>query len=249
MGKLDGKVALVTGGSAGMGLATARLFASEGAKVIITGRSQQALDSAVSDCGYEIDAFCSDISVLKDIDNLKEYVERQYGKTDVIFANAGTGIPSLFQDTTEEDFNRTVNTNFKGTFFTIQKFLPLLQDGSSIVLNTSTLNQMGRAYVSTYSATKAAIRSLARSLTAELADRKIRVNALSPGLIDTEMAFKTGMSREMIELSNKQAHQLIPMHRSGSAAEIASAALFLASSDSAYISGVELCVDGGWSQV
>jgi NAD(P)-dependent dehydrogenase (short-subunit alcohol dehydrogenase family) len=155
----------------------------------------------------------------------------------------------MFEYMSEEDFDFTVNTNFKGTYFTVQKLLPLMISGGSVILNTSTLSTQGRPYVSVYSATKAAIRSLARSLTAELTEKGIRVNAMAPGLIDTDLQRKTGMSDEMIEQTNAQAHAQIPMHRRGTADEIAKAVLFLASDDSTYVTGVELCVDGGWAQI
>ncbi|QXA74094.1 SDR family oxidoreductase [Klebsiella aerogenes] len=249
MGKLDGKVAVITGGSDGIGLAAAQLFSQEGATVVITGRDQARLGSAGQHGGGKIDAVRSDISVMTDIEQLCAYVKTRYGHVDILFANAGVGRPRLFAQVTEEDFDFTVNTNFKGTFFTVQKITPLMASGSSVILTTSTLDQQGRPYVSVYSATKAAIRSLARSLAAELSDAGIRVNALSPGLIDTDQARKVGMSEEMIKQSNAHLHTLIPMHRSGTADEIARAALFLASDDSSYVTGSELCVDGGWAQV
>ncbi|MFH5069564.1 SDR family NAD(P)-dependent oxidoreductase [Enterobacter cloacae complex sp. 2024EL-00215] len=249
MGKLDGKVAVITGGSDGIGLATAQLFSQEGATVVITGRDQSRLDSAGQYSGGKIDRVRSDISVMADIEHLCTYVKTHYGHVDILFANAGGGRPGLFTQITEEDFDFTVTTNFKGTFFTVQKLIPLMNRGSSVILTTSTLNQQGQPYVSVYSATKAAIRSLARSLAAELSDSGIRINALSPGLIDTDQARKVGMSEEMIEQSNAHLHTLIPMHRSGTADEIARGALFLASGDSSYITGSELCVDGGWAQV
>lgn len=249
MGKLNGKIAVITGGSAGMGLATARLFVREGAKVVITGRDQAALDAATQSIGDGVEAFRSDISKVAEIESLRAHIEGKHGRIDIIFANAGGGRPGLFGQMSEEDFDFTVSTNFKGTYFTVQKLLSLMPRGSSVILNTSTLGKQGRAYTSVYSATKAAIRSLARTLTAELSKKGIRVNALAPGLIDTEMARKTGMSDEIIEQANAQVHALIPMHRSGTVDEIAKAALFLASDDSTYVTGIELCVDGGWAQI
>ncbi|MBR0859136.1 SDR family oxidoreductase [Bradyrhizobium liaoningense] len=249
MGKLNGKVAVITGGSAGMGLATAKLFVREEAKVVITGRDQVALDAAKRAIGEGVDAVRGDISKIADIESLRAHVERKHGRVDIIFANAGGGRPGLFEPMSEEDFDFTVNTNFKGTYFTVQKLLPLMTGGGSVILNTSTLGNQGRPYTSVYSATKAAIRSLARTLTAELSEKGIRVNAMAPGLIDTDLARKTGMSEEMIEQANAQAHGLIPMHRSGTVDEIAKAVLFLASDDSAYVTGIELCIDGGWAQI
>jgi NAD(P)-dependent dehydrogenase (short-subunit alcohol dehydrogenase family) len=249
MRKLDGKVAVITGGNSGMGLATAKLFAREGAKVVITGRDQATLDAAAQSIGNGADAIRSDICKMSDIEALSEYVGRKHGRVDTIFANAGGAQPNIFEYMSEEEFDFTVNTNFKGTYFTVQKLLPLMPSGGSIILNTSTLSRQGRPYVSVYSATKAAIRSLARSLTAELTEKGIRVNALAPGYIDTDLARKGGMSEEMIEQTKAQVHAQIPMHRSGTVDEIAKAVLFLASDDSSYMTGGELCVDGGWAQV
>ncbi|WVT05861.1 glucose 1-dehydrogenase [Sinorhizobium chiapasense] len=249
MGKLDGKVAVITGGNSGMGLATAKLFAREGAKVVITGRDEATLDAAAQSIGNGADAVRSDISKMSDIEALREHVERKHGRVDIIFANAGGARPNMFEYMSEEEFDFTVDTNFKGTYFTVQKLLPLMTSGGSVILNTSTLSTQGRPYVSVYSATKAAIRSLARSLTVELTEKGIRVNAMAPGYIDTDLARKGGMSEEMIEQTKAQVHAQIPMHRSGTVDEIARAVLFLASDDSAYVTGTELCVDGGWAQI
>jgi len=249
MGKLDGKVAVITGGSAGMGLATAKLFVREGASVVITGRDPAALDAAKHHVGGSVDAVCCDNAKVADIESLRAYVEAKHGRVDVIFANAGGGRPALFEQTSEEDFDFMVNTNFRGAYFTVQKLLPLMPVGGSVILNTSTLSTQGRPYVSVYSAAKAAIRSLARSLTVELSERGIRVNALAPGYIDTDQARKVGMSEAMIEQTRIQVHAQVPMHRSGTVDEIANAVLFLASHDAAYVTGIELCVDGGWAQV
>lgn len=249
MSKLDGKVAVITGGSDGMGLATARLFVSEGARVIITGRDQVTLDTAAHDIGGQIEPFRSDISNMEDIQGLRDLVARRHGRLDVLFANAGAARPNMFSAMSEEDFDFTMACTFKGTYFTVQKLLPFMTAGGSIVLNTSTLDVKGMPYVSVYSAGKAAIRSLARSLTAELSGRRIRVNAMAPGYIDTNQARKSGVSEEAIEQTRNLAHTQIPMHRSGSVDEIAKAVLFLACDDSSYITGSELCVDGGWNQV
>jgi NAD(P)-dependent dehydrogenase (short-subunit alcohol dehydrogenase family) len=198
VGKLDGKVAVITGGNSGMGLATAKLFAREGAKVVITGRDQTTLDTAAQSIGNGADAVRSDISKMSDIDALRDHVEKKHGRVDIIFANAGGAQPNMFEYMSEEEFDFTVSTNFKGTYFTVQKLLPLMTSGGSVILNTSTLSRQGRPYVSVYSATKAAIRSLARSLTVELTEKGIRVNAMAPGYIDTDQARKAGMSEEMI---------------------------------------------------
>ena len=249
MSKLDGKIAVVTGGSAGMGLATAKLFVREGATVVITGRDQAVLDAAARDIGTGADAFHSDISKVADLDTLRAYVEQRHGRVDIIFANAGGGRPGLFEQVSEDDFDFTTDTNFKGTFFTVQKLAPLMTAGGSVILNTSILGSQGRPGFSVYAATKAAVRSLARSLTAELSAKGIRTNALAPGQIDTDLMRKVGMSDEMIQQVKTQASAQIPMGRTGSADEVAKAVLFLACDDSAYMTGVELSVDGGWAQI
>lgn len=249
MGKLDGKVAVITGGSAGMGLATAKLFVREGARVVITGRDQAALDGATQGIGTGAKGFHSDISKVADLDALRAYVEAEHGRVDIVFANAGGGRPGLVEQVSEDDFDFTVDTNFKGTFFTVQKLLPLMTSGGSVILNTSIQASQGRAGFIVYSATKAAIRSLARSLTAELSGRGIRTNALAPGHIDTDAMAKAGLDNAMIDQINAQAAAQIPMGRSGTADEIARVVLFLATDDAAYVTGVELSVDGGWNQI
>ena len=249
MGKLDGKVAVITGGSDGIGLATAKLFAHEGARVLITGRDQAALDAAILDVGESVEAFRSDIATMADLESLRVHVKEKYGRVEIVFANAGGGRPGSFEQVSEDDFDFTADTNFKGTFFTVQKLVPLMGAGGSVILNTSILGSQGRPGFSVYAATKAAIRSLARSLTAELSAKGIRVNALAPGHIDTNIMRKVGLSNEMIQQVNAQAHAQIPMGRSGTADEIAKTVLFLASDDAAYVTGAELSVDGGWAQV
>lgn len=249
MNRLDGKIAVVTGGSAGMGLATAKLFVEEGARVIITGRDQAALDAAVRNIGRDVEAFRSDISRVEDLEALRVHIGKRYGRVDVVFANAGTAKPAPFEEVTEDDFDLGVDTNLKGSFFTVQKLVPLMSAGGAVVLNTSIQGSKGWPGFTVYAATKAAIRSLARTLTAELAPKGIRVNAVAPGLIDTDLIRKVGLSEETIEQINAQAHAQIPLARSGSAEEVARAVLFLASNDAAYVSGVELTVDGGWTQV
>ena len=249
MGKLDGKVAVVTGGSAGMGLATAKLLVREGATVVITGREQAALDAAAREIGDRANAFRSDIANLADLDALRGHMQERHGRVDIVFANAGGGRPGLLEQVSEDDFDFTIGTNLKGTFFTVQKLVPLMTAGGSVILNTSILGSQGRPGFGVYAATKAAIRSLARSLTAELSAKGIRVNALAPGHIDTDIMRKAGLSGDMIEQVNAQAHAQIPMGRSGAPDDIARAVLFLASDDASYVTGVELSVDGGWAQV
>jgi NAD(P)-dependent dehydrogenase (short-subunit alcohol dehydrogenase family) len=249
MGKLSGKIAVVTGGSAGMGLAAAKLFVEEGAEVIITGRDQTALDAATRTIGRNVKALRSDISNVADIEALRVHAEEQYGRVDIVFANAGTAKPAPFEQVSEGDFDFGVDTNLKGTFFTVQKLVPLMSAGGTVVLNTSIQGSKGWPGFTVYAATKAAIRSLARTLTAELSAKGIRVNAVAPGFIDTDLIRKVGLSDDAIEQINAQAHAQIPMGRSGSADEVAKSVLFLASDDAAYVTGVELTVDGGWTQV
>lgn len=249
MSRLNGKIAVVTGGSAGMGLATAKLFSEEGANVIITGRDPAALATAVQVIGHNVEAFRSDISNLAEIEALRAHVEDRYGRVDIIFANAGTARPEPFEHVSEYNFDFGVDTNLKGTFFTVQQLISLMTAGGSIVLNSSIQSSKGWSGFTVYAATKAAIRSLARTLTAELSTKGIRVNAVAPGFIDTDLIRKVGLSEDAIEQINQQAHAQIPMHRSGSAEEVAKVVLFLASDDAAYISGVELTVDGGWTQI
>lgn len=249
MGKLDGKVAVITGGSTGMGLATAKLLVKEGAHVVITGRDQAALDAAVQEIGAGVEAFRSDISKLAELDALRDHVETRHGRLDILFANAGSAKPGLFEQVTDEDFEFTVGINFKGTFFTVQKLISLMQAGGSIILNTSIQGVRGTAGLSVYSATKAALRSLARSLTAEYGAKGIRTNALAPGYIDTDIMRRTGLSEEMIREMKTQATAHTPLGRMGTGHEIAKAVLFLASDESEFVTGVELTVDGGWAQV
>ncbi|WP_250537198.1 glucose 1-dehydrogenase [Caballeronia sp. AZ10_KS36] len=249
MTKLPGKIAVITGGNSGMGLATARLFAKEGAKVIITGRRQKELDEAVKSIGAEAEGVLGDVSRLSDLDKLHDHVKAKYGRVDIIFANAGLGSFAPIDQVTEAHFDETFNVNVKGTYFTVQKLLPLVPDGGSIILNASIASSTGMEAFSVYSATKAAVRSLARTLTADLKARKIRVNAISPGPIDTPIFGKAGLTDEQIEGFKSGIAAQVPLGRIGLSEEIAKPALFLASDDSSYISGIELTVDGGMAQV
>jgi len=249
MKKLAGKIAVITGGSAGIGLASARLFADEGAKVIITGREQAALDRAAELVGHGVETVQGDISKLDDIERLRDHVERRHGRVDILFANAGGGALGPLQDTSEADFDLTVQTNLKGTFFTVQRLLPWITAGGSIILNTSVAGSQGRPGLSVYAATKASLRSFARTWTAELKERGIRVNALAPGHIDTEILLKAGLTKPQVETVNEQMRLQIPLARLGTPEDVAKAALFLASDDSNYVTGVELPIDGGWAQI
>jgi NAD(P)-dependent dehydrogenase (short-subunit alcohol dehydrogenase family) len=249
MSKLNGKVALVTGGNSGIGLATAKLFASEGAHVYITGRDQSKLDSAVKEIGSNVTAVQLDVTNLKDFDRLYEKIKTEKAKLDIIFANAGVFNYAPVESITEEHYDGIFDSNVKGLVFTVQKTLPLLPDGASIILNGSIVGSKGLASNSIYSASKAAVRSFARTWTTDLKARHIRVNVVSPGPIDTPAlrdlynSTETGKQR-MANISN-----IVPMGRMGTPEEVAKAVLFLASGDSSYITGIELFVDGGTAQV
>lgn len=249
MAKLNGKVALVTGGNSGIGLATAKTYAEEGAKVIITGRNQDSLDSAVAEVGANVVAIQGDVSNLDDLDRLYKEISTKYGKIDILFANAGIAELSPVEDVSEEFFDRHFDINVKGLFFTVQKALPLFNDGGSIILNASIVGTKGFGNFSVYSATKAAVRSFARTWATDLAPRNIRVNAISPGPIETPLYGKLGLSEEQVHEMGAAMTNLVPLARFGYVDEIAHAALFLASNDSAYVNGIDLPVDGGLAQV
>ncbi len=248
-GKLSGKTAVITGGTTGIGFATAKRFLSEGAQVVVTGRNEQTLAQARAELGSDALVVKSDASKLSDIDNLFAQIKTKFGGVDVLFINAGIGKFAPIDTIDETTFDQTMNVNFKGAFFTLQKALPLLREGASVVLTTSCSNVMGMAGLSVYAPTKAALRSLARVASAELAERKIRVNAISPGPIETPIFNKMGLSKEALEETAQQILSKVPMQRFGTSDEIAKAALFLASDDSAYVLGTELVADGGMSQL
>lgn len=249
MNKLEGKVAVITGASTGIGLATAQCFVSEGASVYITGRRQSELDAAVKQIGKNVTGVPGDVSNLADLDRLYTLVKQQHGKIDVLFANAGGGAFAPLEAVSEEHFDKTFSTNVKGVFFTVQKALPLLQDGSSIILTASTTSIKGVPAYSVYSATKAAVRSFARTWTVDLQARRIRVNAVSPGPVDTPGL--RGLVQDEKEARQFQAllESTIPLGRLGDPNEIAKVVLFLASDDSSFVTGTELFVDGGQAQI
>jgi len=247
--KLNGKVALVTGGNSGIGLATAQLFAAEGAHVFITGRRQNELGAAVKQIGENVTAVQGDVSNLADLDRLYATVKEKQGRIDILFANAGGGEFAPLGAITEEHFDKIFNTNVKGLLFTVQKALPLFQDGGSIILNASVAGSKGIEAFSVYSATKAAVRSFARTWTTELKQRRIRVNAISPGPIETPVINNLGLTGEQIEQFKTNVVGAVPLGRMGYPDEIAKAALFLASDDSSYVTGIELFVDGGMAQI
>ena len=248
--KLAGKIAVITGGSSGIGLATAKRFVNEGAYVFITGRRQSELDAAVSEIGHNVTGVQGDVSKLADIDKLYAAVRKQKGKLDIVFANAGTGAFAPLEQISEEHFDKQFNVNVKGLLFTVQKALPLLQPGGSIVLNASIVATKGSQALSVYSATKAAVRSFARTWSVDLKDRKIRVNAISPGIIPTP-GYNTslGMTQEQVDQFVQSSIPNIPLSRPGTTDEIAKAVSFLASDDSSYVTGIELFVDGGLAQI
>ena len=249
MSKLDGKIALVTGGSSGIGLATAKQFVNEGAYVFITGRREAELDVAVKEIGSNVTGVQGDVSNLGDLDRLFVQIEREKGKLDIVFANAGVARYGALGKITEELYDSIFDINVKGLLFTVQKALPLLPDGASIILNASIVGSKGLSSNSVYSATKAAIRSFARTWTTDLKDRRIRVNAVSPGSIDTPGLEDLLASGEAGEQRKKMITNSVPLGRFGRPDEIAKAVVFLASDDSSYITGAELFVDGGFAQV
>lgn len=245
--KLAHKIALITGGSSGIGLATAKLFAKEGATVIISGRRQKELDKAILEIGHDIAIPC-DVTVVAELSNLFEEIKQKYGRLDVVFANAGALRITTVEDTSEEDYDQVFGTSVKGSIFTVQKALPLLSNGASIILNSAAIATQGIKGLALNSAAKAAVRSLARTLTMELKDRDIRVNAVSPGSVVTPLLDAAGITMEKANTIT-DGGATIPMERPGTADEIAQAVLFLASADSSYITGIDLAVDGGQAQV
>ncbi len=249
MGKLDGKVAVVTGGNSGIGLATAKRFAAEGAKVVITGRRQGELDRAVAEIGHGALGVQGDVSKLADLDRLYATVKEAHGRVDVVFANAGIAEVAPLGSISEEQYERVFGINVKGLLFTVQKALPLMTDGGAIILNASIVSIKGMPAFSVYSATKAAVRSFARTWTSDLKGRNIRVNVLSPGPIDTPGVDTLGGSPEEIDQIKAGLASQVPLGRMGDADEIAKAAVFLASDDSSFVAGVELFVDGGMAQI
>jgi NAD(P)-dependent dehydrogenase (short-subunit alcohol dehydrogenase family) len=250
MGKLDGKIALITGGTSGIGLGTAQELIKEGAYVFITGRRQSALDDAVNTLGANAMGIHADVGNLTDLEKLYTAIRQQKGRLDILFANAGVGTFATLDAITEEHYDSIFDTNVKGLVFTVQKALPLMHAGASIILTASTASISGAAAFSIYGATKAAVRSLARSWTLDLKDRGIRVNAVSPGPIETPgLAGLAGPdTAHQQQLFGYLASQ-VPMGRLGKPEEIARAVVFLASSDSSFITGIELFVDGGAAQV
>jgi NAD(P)-dependent dehydrogenase (short-subunit alcohol dehydrogenase family) len=249
LGRLEGKVALITGGNSGIGLATAKRFVNEGAYVFITGRRKSELDAAVKEIGKNVTAVQGDVANLDDLDRLFAQIKKEKGKIDVLFANAGIAKYAPLGAIGEELYDSIFDINIKGVLFTVQKALPLLPDGASVILNASIVASKGFSSNSVYSASKAAVRSFARTWTTDLKDRRIRVNAVSPGSTDTPGLNELLASSETGKERRKMISNTVPLGRLGSPDEIAKAVVFLASDDSSYITGTELFVDGGIAQV
>ncbi len=249
MKKLNNKVAVITGGSSGIGLATAKRFVAEGAYVFITGRRQSQLDEAVKEIGSNVTAVQGDISDLDDLDRLYDIVKKEKGTIDIVVTSAGYVQMAGTLQVTPEHFEATFNTNAKGTFFTVQKAIPLLNNGGTIVVVSSNVQWKGFPQYATYAATKAALRSFVRTWASELKDKQIRVNSISPGPIETPLMDGQFNSKEEAEQTKEYFTQLIPLGRLGNTDEIATSILFLASSDSGYVNAVDLVADGGYTQI
>lgn len=249
MNKLHGKIALITGGTTGIGLATANLFHAEGAKVFVTGRNEKTLAEAKSALPKDVTIIKSDAGSLSDIDHLLAELKKSAGKIDILFLNAGIAAMKPFEATSEEDYDDMLRINLKGPFFTIQKALPLLGKGSSVILTSSIAGHKGFAMMAAYSASKAAVKSLGGTLGAYLGDRGIRVNTISPGPITTPIYGKSGLPKEALDDMGASITQTVPMHRFGNPEEIAKTALFLASEDSSYLNASDIVVDGGYLSV
>jgi NAD(P)-dependent dehydrogenase (short-subunit alcohol dehydrogenase family) len=247
--RFQGKVVVVTGGTSGIGLATARAFSAEGAAVFITGRRQSALDAALKAVGGRVTGVRGDMADLADIDRLYDAVQQKHQQIDVVFANAGGGEMARLGAITEEHYRKTFDTNVKGVLFSVQKALPLLKDGASIILTSSTTSISGTPDFSVYSATKAAVRNFARNWIIDLQDRRIRVNTISPGVTDTPGLNQLFGGGETAQGVKDHLAGLIPLGRVGRPEEIASAVLFLASDDASFVNGVELFADGGQVQI
>ncbi|HSI47199.1 MAG TPA: SDR family oxidoreductase [Ideonella sp.] len=247
--KLTDKIALVTGGTSGIGLATAKRFVAEGAHVFITGRRQAQLDAAVADIGRNVTGVRSDVANLQDLDQLFATIQKEKGRLDVLFANAGGGQVAALGQITEAHFDSIFDTNVRGLVFTVQKAIPIMPKGATIVLNASTTSIKGTPGFSIYSASKAAVRNLARSWMLDLKDAGIRVNVLSPGVVPTPAYELLGLTGDQLEGFIEMQARTIPLGRVGRTDEIAKAAVFLASDDSSFVNGIELFADGGMTQV
>lgn len=249
MARLSGKTAVITGGNSGIGLQTARAFVAEGAQVVIFGRNQKTLDDAAKQIGGGVVAVQGDVTRQADLDRLFATAKETFGGIDVLFVNAGIAKPSAIGETTEEFFDETFSVNVKGAYFTIQTALPLLRKGASVILTSSSADSLGIAGLAVYSATKAAIRSLARTLSAELGPKGIRVNSVAPGPIETPIFGRMGLPKEAVEQMGQQILAKVPQGRFGKPEEVAAPVVFLASDESSYMLGAQLSVDGGQAQM
>ena len=249
MKKLNNKVAVITGGNSGIGLATASLFAREGARVAITGRDERTLKEAAEKIGNGTLAIKADVLHLTTLNKAYLQIESEIGKIDVLIVNAGIFKGAPLADFTEELFDEISDINFKGTFFTVQKALPYLNDGASIVITGSAASEAGLENASAYSASKAAVRALARNFSADLLGKRIRVNVLSPGHVETPIHEKLGLSKDQVKELRADLASRVPVKRGGSAEEMANGYLFLASDDSSFMLGAEIVIDGGWKQL
>lgn len=247
--RLAGKIAVITGGNSGIGLSTAKRFVEEGAHVVITGRREKELKEAAALIGRNVTTVTGDVSRLEDLDRLYAVVKEKHGHIDILFANADWGEVAPLETATEAHFDKTFDLNVKGTFFTAQKALPLFKDGGSIILNSSVANVRGDSAFTAYAASKAAVRCFARGWTTELKDRKIRVNSISPGPIETPALEKAGLTAEQVEQAAAHFASQVPLGRRGKPEEVAATVVFLASDESSYITGIDLAVDGGMAQV
>ena len=249
MGKLEGKIALVTGGSSGIGLASAKAFVNEGAYVFITGRREAELTTAAKEIGKNVTTIRGDVSNLDDLDQLFAQIKREKNRLDIVFANAGVARYGRLGEISSETYDAMFDTNVKGVLFTVQKALPLMPDGASVVVTSSIVGSKGLAANSVYSATKAALRSFARTWTTDLRERRIRVNAVSPGSTETPGLMRLLASADTGQERLKMVSTAIPLGRLGQPEEVAKAVVFLVSDESSYITGIELFVDGGMAQV
>jgi len=249
MGRLTGKTALITGGTTGIGLATAKLFLQEGARVAIIGQDAQRVAAAANTLGEGALALQADVSSAFDMTGVATRLKAEFGQLDVVFANAGIAQPMPFSDVNDANIDSQIDVNFKGVVYTIQSMLPILNKPASIVLTSTTMIEQGVAGMSVYAATKAAVRSLARTLSAELAPRGVRVNVISPGLIETPIYGKLGLSSEAVQQWASQLMTKVPASRFGQADEVAKAVLFMASDDSSYMMGENLLFDGGMATI
>lgn len=249
MGKLTGKTALITGGTTGIGFATAKLFLEEGARVLITGQNSDRVTSAVNTLGTGVIGVCADVSSVSEMATVAEKIKSEFGTLDILFANAGIAKPMPFQDVDADNIDGQLDVNFKGIVYSIQAVLPFLNNPSSIVMTSTTMIEKGVAGMSIYAATKAAVRSLARTLSAEFAEKGIRVNTISPGLVETPIYSKLGLSEDAVSEWAGQLLANVPASRFGQPEEVAKAVLFLASEGSSYMLGENILLDGGMATI